>query len=724
VEIMSQVVDAAMIAQAIGISRRSATRRAEKECWFRIVKIVQGGKQFVYPVSTLPQDVHKKVAALLMEQELATVSEGNPEALRNMIAQTIENDTRLPLDIRMALCERELAAETPSLPTVMASALPTSQLTDNQRRVAEARMALLAEIDRLAHATSVKTATLKICELAAAGKLASRLADLIPIANARSTEGRMLSPRTLKRWRALRRDGGFAMLAPKDTNPATVAPWWAEGLLRHWQKPQKPALTEALALFTAELVELGLEPPSYDQARAFIRALGTVERNRGRLGSRELKTLKPFVKRDDSELDPLDVVLMDGHQYDAEIAHPFHGGPFRPEITTVIDAKTRMALGFSTGLAESAQAVMDAIRDAVLRFGVPAILYTDRGSGNLAEVVSGPVLGLLARIGIRHEKSIAYNSQARGRSERSHATIWVASAKKRATYIGKPMDAQAKQLVHKLTRRDLAGKGKAFLPAWRDFVEDCKRDVAAYNASPHRSLPTITDPVNGKRRNQSPMEAWMAAIEAGWTPIMLPATETEDLFRPHRKATVRRCVIAFQNLEYSHNDLFEFHGEEVQVAYEPTDAAHVWVKTMDGRLICKATLDGHKRGYMPMSVVEQAKDAREASAIRLHENHIKVIRAERRGEPLEMEIANLAEDVQLVRPAEIIELRPARDPHQIELEKKEGRFARYLAIGQALAMGGEVSDSDRSWHASYGRDPECTSRLRVQRMVAEGQLTG
>ena len=79
------------------------------------------------------------------------------------------------------------------------------------------------------------------------------------------------------------------------------------------------------------------ERPSIHQVRRFLDKLGTVTRERGRMGPRELKNIQPFIRRDFSHLEPNDIWTADGHCYDAEVQHPLHGRPFRPEITAILD---------------------------------------------------------------------------------------------------------------------------------------------------------------------------------------------------------------------------------------------------------------------------------------------------------------------------------------------------------------------------------------------------
>jgi len=350
----------------------------------------------------------------------------------------------------------------------------------------------------------------------------------------------------------------------------------------------------------------GVPVPSYDMIRRYMRHMGNVERQRGRLGSREIKSVLPFVRRDTSVLWPTDVYLADGHTFDAEVAHPRHGRPFRPEITSVIDAASRRLVGWSIDLAESGLAVLDAIRHAVQTGGVPSIFYVDNGSGYHNVMISSHGTGLLDRLGIRLENSIAYNPQAHGMVEALNK-LWVRAAKELPTYIGADMDAQAANAVHKRTRRDVKLFGVSpLLMRWEDFLKFAAEKVAAYNARPHRGLPTMIDPKTGKRRHLSPDEMWARDIGKGAPLVELLPGEADLLFRPQRECRVQRGeVVVFNNRYFSH-DLTEYHGEGVRVGYDIHDASQVWVYDVDGRFICKAEFEANKRAFFPESVLQQA----------------------------------------------------------------------------------------------------------------------
>jgi putative transposase len=499
-------------------------------------------------------------------------------------------------------------------------------LTGTQRRIMEMRLASLAHLDQLIAGGMSQNQAIKVfTEFAKKGELPPQLQQVLAVGNARSNGTCTVSARTLKRWLAERKKGATA-LAPRFRSEAPVPPWGA-ALLHLWARPQKPSLLAALEILAQEFSSPA-ELPSYAQARRFLKKMSIVDRNRGRMGPRELKKLRAFWRRDLSQFEPLDIGLMDGHQLHGEVAHPIHGKPFKPEMTTVIDAVTRKALSFSTGLAESAHAVMDALRHATVSHGVLAILYVDRGSGYHAAVISEESIGLLARVGTQHQESLPYNSQARGLMERAHPSIWVRGARNLMTYSGDDMDPEAAKKVHKLTRNVVQLAPRNVLMPWREFVAWAQAQVEAYNARPHRSLPKIRDEATGKLRHMSPNEAWDSWLARGWKPVTVSAHEAADLFRPVREVTTRRGEIALFNNIYFNRDLEHRHGERLLAGYDIHDPSRIWVRDLEGRLLCEAELDGNKTSFFPKSVVEQAREKRAEGRRRRLMIHLDEVEAE------------------------------------------------------------------------------------------------
>lgn len=416
----------------------------------------------------------------------------------------------LPAEARTKLLEKKLPAIAERVTAVIPAITKASDLTDKQRLERDARTGVINAINRLMAETgcSREAAMTTLLTSARAGKLEPILENMLRLsrdARGRSGDG-FPSSRTLKRWLAAKD------LAPRCRQQDMAVPEWAKEFLSHFQQPQKPSVEDAYRQYCDATKPANR--PSIHQVRRFLKKLGTVTRERGRMGSREIKNIMPFVRRDFSLLEPNDVWSADGHTFDSEVQHPFHGRPFRPEITAFIDIGTRKAVGWSVDLAESGQAVADALRYAVERHGIPAILYVDNGPGYKNAFMENADTGLLGRLGITPSHSLPYNSQARGVIERFHKTCWVQGAKQLPSYIGAEMDRQARLEQFKLTRKALKSGGAMPLMPWDIFVQWCEQRIAEYNASAHRSL-------NGT----SPDLQWRSFQAKGWDPPQPPRAD-------------------------------------------------------------------------------------------------------------------------------------------------------------------------------------------------------
>lgn len=589
-----------------------------------------GGRE--YAESALPKAAQK---ALQQRRALAEVRQIEAQIAASTIRQSRIVDVNGP--------EIPAAPATPNPLPVPAPVWHEADLRDWQRRVRDARHGVCtALLRRQQQGLSLQHAYASLLHDALAAGPDS--VEYCMLVLAKDHRGRlsvgmdaMPSFRSVQRW--LQRFGDLVAIAPKTIRKPFVMPPWGKDFLACWQVPQKVSVEQAYTEYLRHLPESisAAEIPSIHQVRRLIDKLPAIIREKGRMGPRELKNIKPFVRRTFAQLWPNDVWSADGHTFDAEVQHPLTGKPFRPEITTIVDIATRRIAGFSIGLAESALAVVDALRHAAMLNGCPALFYVDNGSGYANEMLESDAVGLAARLGFEVKHSLPYNSQARGVIERLHRSVWVPMAKTLPSYLGDDMDREARQQNHKLTRPQKGGVVTRLPLAWDLFMRCCEDAIAAYHARPHHGLPKFADPVTGHRRHYSP-EEWAAhraqvCAAEGYAPAAIDPQDTDSLFRPRVARTVLRAEIKLFNNVYYAGHLADDHETTVQVGYDIHDPDRVWIYDESGRYLGTAAFHGNSKAYFPQSVIEQARDQRAAARVSRLDRKARDIEAERTGRP-------------------------------------------------------------------------------------------
>lgn len=627
--------------------------------------------------------------------------------------------TDLPPETQAAILAQSVAASSDNLPVELSpqegerrDAKSSSHLTDKQRSVMLARLAFCREVERLAGVVSQKLAISTLLKQAEDGQLSPYLQERIEIANDRKTEGRGLSERTLKRWLASWRAAGRdeLALAPLRQKANLDVPDWAVAFLRCYQRPTKPSVAASYAEFKGTWKG---ELPSIHAVQRFLKKLSPEALNVGRMSPQELKALKPFRRRSTKNLFPGDVYTADGHKFDAEVINPLTGKPYRPEITTVLDVATRRVVGVSVGEAESAIGVLDALRDAV-RECMFSIFYVDNGSG----FANDTVREVVDRLGGTMTHSLPYNSQARGLSERGHQTIWVRAAKKLTSYIGADMDKHAGTKVHRIGRKQLRETGRSqLIPEFGVFMAGIEQEIADYNDTPHRGLKKIRDLVSGQMRHMTPNEAWESAMADGWEPLRAPSELVESLMRPQLTRTTRRGEIAWAGNTYFLAELTDLHGQEIRIAYDVRDSTRVWAYTESGELIGAAQIDGNSTDYMPMTMVEQAREKREKGQFKRAVDKLEVLTGHRVEmiAPTTAPTATLEQDERaaaLEYAKEVVAQRPSFEIPDNDV----ARYRLWKKLDVRQASGEKLDDFEARWWKSYSSHPD----LIYQRELMEG----
>lgn len=570
----------------------------------------------------------------------------------------------LPAETRAALATRQISTAavtvlasvpTPAVQQPPAEVAPAAARTTSRpaslddQAVADARVILIHQVQDLAHLHGIKKACAILALQLASGQASSSLVETARTANRRARKGSSgISARSLERWLATHRDGGWTALLPAQPavdlpTPATLDDDVAQVLAMYHSKDARFRKLSGAAKEVTK--RLGRDIDSwtalYQRARRAVAKLGTSHvantaliKSRHSGAQRDAKL--PFKRRDTSVLNFNDVWLIDGHTFKAKVRHPDHGAPFAPELTVTIDAATRYITGWSVAYSENVIAVGDALRHGIGNCGVPAILYGDNGAGETAKPMDCPIDGFCARLGIEHKTGLPGKPQGHGLIERSWQTHAINAARQFQSYQGKDVDGGTFRKVasalakeqRALRRAEAVGEviqlsPKA--PTWQQFIDVVISTINEYNTTHrHRSLPKNAD---GKR--MTPAEARAVMTRPDDIVLVDPAT-LRSLFMPAVLRTARRGEVQFFNQTYSAPELMrrDVDGHQVSVRYDIHDPSQVQVFTLDGQFVCDAQWAANRMDYMPKPVIQMAKEKRVAASVKLRQAQIDLISRE------------------------------------------------------------------------------------------------
>ena len=615
--------------EGLVVSRQSIEKRAKRESWpyQEVSGQARGGKLKKYLISGLPAEIQ---TAIKEKQAAELLAQSAPV---NLPAVAVKVPAKRGVQLVLGDVDETVRG-----------------LNDKRRACAYARMALVAEVLKIHRGAglSLKASIAYVIGQLEAGLLPGHLVDLVAVANHRSGGKVRLGARSLLEWTTLyqRNDtanGRLAALAPKPARVKTpmVSYVWLPYFRQFYALPTKPKFSHSYCAFADWWLANNMpvnDLPSIDQVRRVWKSLPPLMQERGRSTGAELKRLAAYVKRDwITNLKPNDVWIIDGHSFKARVASPRTGKWFKPEVTLVMDGCTRVAVGYSVGLAESGAEVANAIRHAVALFGLCLVVYSDNGAGETALRMDHETTGIFSRLGVRHETGIAGNPQGRGIIERwwKDNLIWL--ARTYPTFTGDGMDSGSKNLIYRKTESafNAREKGKALtaeqqrylgqLPSLNRFLADVAKCVDDYNNRPHSELPRKD---NGERFSPLEYRAYRMALDDLKPDFLLPQ-ELDTLFMPQEERTTNRGWLDLYNNQYFSMELVPFSGKKVRVSYDMCDAGFVMVYQMDGTLICKAKLDGNKRDAFPKAMIEREAEKRAQRKIKRAEEQIRLAHAEK-----------------------------------------------------------------------------------------------
>ncbi|HHQ5845696.1 TPA: Mu transposase C-terminal domain-containing protein [Enterobacter hormaechei subsp. hoffmannii] len=601
-----------------------------------LVRKRQGTKAYEYHLDCLPTETQQAIRSRMYQQVLNSASEEN--AIRAVVS-------------RQATADRDEIALLRNCPAILERKV--SELTDKQKQIADSRATLAMEIERLRDAGMSRTSAVKyIASASRIGSLPRHLQIAAEMANARKGSSRAgVGTRSLQEWLTIFESTKpgverMAMLAPghlKAKKPEQIT--WLPAFLAHWRNRKGPSLREAYRDFQeewsviyADQPAMAVACPSYDAVRRAMEKLPRREKARGRVSGSAALAYECFQKRDWSLMPVNGCWIADGKSLEMKVAHPDHGRPFTPELTLIIDGRTRFITGWSLALSESVIAVADAYRYAMRHFGKPLFVYSDNGGGETNKTLDADVTGIFSRLGIEHPTSIPGRPQSRGIIERLNKGVPRRVAMQFDTFSGDSADREharitsraiqsaikAQENGRELTpvQRNALGK----LPSWQQLLDAIASEVDAYNNThEHRELPKR----NG--RHMTPAAYRRAVLEAEGDDIeYLTDVELREAFMPEMVRTAQRGWLRLFNNDYFSEELIQVDSEEVRVAFDIHDPSSVIVRRMDGTYVCTAIWNGNKRAAIPVSAMDVAVEKRRQRRLNRIEDKRQEIEAEGR----------------------------------------------------------------------------------------------
>lgn len=599
-------------------SKSNVISRAKKEHWLNRKRVGRGGG-LEYAFDGLPKDVQAEIKAQQVKAE--------------MKALTVKVDTG---SRAVALLERDLG-----------------ELTHEQRQTADARLMLTLLVAQYEAQLGTRSkAVAMVSDLSRQSALPSDdgvdYNEVCRVALAKQSSAKAgIGTRKLHEWclmadKCESAEDRLKLLAPQKQGQPVIKPVdmaWLPDFLAVFRNTKGYHVSEAYRVFSigyATKVNAD-EVPNEDTVRRALKKFSKLELQVGRLTGSKLKALMTYVKRDwnTSWFMVNDVWVGDGKSMEFKVSHPDHGRPFTPELTVIMDTTCRYVVGWSVAYSESTLAVADALRHGMVQHGIPAIYYSDNGSGQTNKALDADVMGILPRLGVHHETGIPGNPQGRGIIERFNKTVprWIAMQFE--TFYGSTADDESVRktlyAVNSLAKAESEGKSltplqkkaQGKLPSWRQFIEVVDQAVSYYNNEwEHSELGTTP----------AAYRAALLETMAKDGEFVVPLTEVEarDMFRPHFVRKVQRAWLSVLNNNYWHKALEALDGVEVVAYVDIHDPSSVIVRHHDGRYICDAVLDGNKRDAFPKSLVERKREERAKRHINKQMDKIAMAQAELR----------------------------------------------------------------------------------------------
>lgn len=301
----------------------------------------------------------------------------------------------------------------------------------------------------------------------------------------------------------------------------------------------------------------------------------------------------PYIIRLYDDIEANDVWIADNHTFDFMTRTEDGERVHRMYITGILDAKSGALVGWNITENPCSQSTVLALRHAIMRCGVPKILYVDNGTEFLthdiggkghrkrksqADVKNPPTI--LDRLNIKMVNALVCNGRAKP-IERMFLTLKNTVSRCIATFTGGNITERPESLKWHL---------KHGVVPWDMELKD-KLDTLldGYNGSPYGGC-------EPQFKGMSRAEAWCKSMKRRTLVQCDESTLNLLLMRNTRYQTVKEngvyITISGEKLYYNcGEDNWKYVGQQVYVRYDPSDLETVKVYDKDDKYMADWVLD-------------------------------------------------------------------------------------------------------------------------------------
>lgn len=321
--------------------------------------------------------------------------------------------------------------------------------------------------------------------------------------------------------------------------------------------------------------------------------------------------------------------------------------PRRLWMTYYIDCYSRMVMGWMVSVRESSDAVLEALRDAILidpeagspQGGTPVVLMYDNGLTFVADVIQQAA----ALLGFRTQPVAPYSPHLNGKVERCHQTISSLALSEMPAWKHGPRDERGRLYGERAIDE-------------QTLIGEIARAVRHYNFERSHSA------LGG----QTP---WACFSDDETALRVQERSRLRFALRHRRLHTVQTSGVYKHRGYYWHDDLDSRVGDDVIVAWLRYDERTVDVYEPDGRFLCEAARVAE---MTPAQVLDTKRAQRMRQAAQTRRMRESLSRAEERYAP-----TNRPDGLDMIT-------RSARDPVAARRRPGEGDLVEQLGLSDGL----------------------------------------